>query len=123
MKGKEKPKYNTLQNVWWMLRIAWKNRKRVLLFCFLTASLEVLFNLTQLYIAPEVIARVEQKVPILELLATIGVFTAALFLIHGLKEYIKQNTLFPRVAFSHYCQNCQKVQYDILSQYLECGFY
>lgn len=97
MKGKEKPKYNTLQNVWWMLRIAWKNRKRVLLFCFLTASLEVLFNLTQLYIAPEVIARVEQKVPILELLATIGVFTAALFLIHGLKEYIKQNTLFPRV--------------------------
>ena len=37
---KEKPKYNTLQNVGWMVKIAWKNGKRVLLFCALTAILE-----------------------------------------------------------------------------------
>ena len=94
---KEKPKYNTLQNVGWMVKIAWKNGKRVLLFCALTAILEVLFNLVQLYIAPEVLARVEQKAPLWELLMTIGVFTAALFIVHGFKEYIRQNTLFPRV--------------------------
>jgi len=47
----KKPKYNTLQNVGWMVKIAWKNGKRVLLFCVLTAILEVLFNLVQLYIA------------------------------------------------------------------------
>ncbi|MFR3366690.1 MAG: hypothetical protein ACLTR4_05600 [Gallintestinimicrobium sp.] len=29
----KKPKYNTLQNVGWMVKIAWKNGKRVLLFC------------------------------------------------------------------------------------------
>ena len=46
----KKPKYNTLQNVGWMVKIAWKNGKRVLLFCVLTAILEVLFNLVQLYI-------------------------------------------------------------------------
>ena len=85
----KKPKYNTLQNVGWMVKIAWKNGKRVLLFCVLTAILEVLFNLVQLYIAPEVLARVEQKTPLWELLTTIGVFTAALFIVHGFKEYIR----------------------------------
>ena len=97
MKVKDKPKYNTLQNVGWMIKIAWGSKRRVLLFCILTAVLEILFNLTQLYIAPEVLARVEQKAPMWELLATIGVFTAALFLIQGFKQYIRENTLFPRV--------------------------
>lgn len=97
MKLKEKPKYNTLQNVGWMIKIAWSSRKRVMLFCVLTALFEVLLNLTQLYIAPEVLARVEQKAPLWKLLATIGVFTAALFITNGLKEYVKQNTLFARV--------------------------
>ena len=94
---KEKPKYNTVQNVSWMVKIAWNNRKRVLLFCVLTAILEVLLNLTQLYIAPEVLLRVEQKSPMWMLLTTIGVFTVALFLINGFKEYVRQNTLFARV--------------------------
>ena len=97
MKVKEQPKYNTLQNVGWMIKIAWNNRKRVMLFCVLTALFEVLLNLTQLYIAPEVLARVEQKAPLWELLLTIGVFTAALFLTNGIKEYVKQNTMFARV--------------------------
>ena len=97
MKVKEKPKYNTIQNVAWMVKIAWNSRKRVLLFCVLTAILEVLLNLTQLYIAPEVLKQVEQKPPIWMLLTTIAVFTAALFLINGFKEYVKQNTLFARV--------------------------
>lgn len=97
MKSKQKPKYNVLQNVIWMIKMAWENRKRVLLFCVLTAALEVLLNLTELYIAPEVLSQVEQKSPMWMLLATIGVFTAALFFIQGIKEYIKQNTMFARV--------------------------
>ena len=75
MKNKEKPKFNTVQNISWMVNIAWKNRRRVLLFCVLTAILEVLLNLTQLYIAPKVLSRVEQKSPMWMLLTTIGVFT------------------------------------------------
>lgn len=97
MKIKEKPKYNAVQNIHWMVKIAWNTRKRVLLFCLLTAVLEILLNLTQLYIAPEVLACVEQKSPVGVLLATIGIFTAALFLINGGKEYVRQNTLFSRV--------------------------
>ena len=101
MKVKEKPKYNTLQNVGWMVKIAWNSRKRVMLFCVLTALLEVLLNLTQLFIAPEVLARVEQKAPLWELILTIGAFTAALFFTNGLKEYVKQRRFlfYPRKHF------------------------
>lgn len=97
MENKKKPKYGTIQNVGWMVKLAWENGRGVLLFCLLTAALEILLNLVQLYIAPAVLAKVEQRVSVGELLATIGVFTAALLLIQGLKEYVSQNTLFPRV--------------------------
>lgn len=97
MNKKEKPKYNIFQNVGWMVKIAWSSGKLVLLCCVSTAIAEVLFNLIQLYIAPEVLSQVEQKVPVWELLATIGIFTAGLFLVRGFKEYVRQNTLFPRV--------------------------
>lgn len=97
MKRKEKPTYSAFQNVRWMTGIAWKHGKRVLLCCILTAFLEVLFHLTQLYLVPEVLSRVEQKAPLWELLEIIGMFTAALFFIQGFKQYVQENTLFPRV--------------------------
>ncbi len=97
MKENNKPKYGVPQNVLWMIQTAWGSRKRTLLFCLLTATLEVLLNVVQLYIAPEVLAKVERRVSPLELLATIGIFTAALFLIRGAMAYIKENTLFARV--------------------------
>lgn len=97
MKDKKKPKYNIAQNIGWMVQIAWKTRKSVMLFCALTATLEILYNLTQLYIAPEILQRVESHASLSSLLGTILTFTVLLFLILGFKDYIKQNTLFPRV--------------------------
>ena len=97
MKTETRSKYNVLQNIHWMIKLAWKHGKRVLLCCILTASLEVMFNLIQLYIAPEVLSRVERSVPLWELLTTIGAFTAALFLVQGVKQYVSKNTLFPRI--------------------------
>lgn len=81
----------------WMIDIAYKNCKRVLLFCVLTAVLEVLLNLTQLYIAPGIIKCVEQKVSIKVLPMTILAYTLALFFINGFKKYIEENTLFSRI--------------------------
>lgn len=97
MKDKKKPKYNIAQNIGWMVQIAWKTRKSVMLFCVLTATLEILYNLTQLYIAPKILQRVESHASLSSLLGTILTFTVLLFLILGFKDYIKQNTLFPRV--------------------------
>lgn len=99
-----------------MVKIAWNSRKRVLLFCVLTAFLEVLLNLTQLSIAPEILSRVEQKSPLWMLLATIGVFTAALFFINGFKEYVVANTMFARidvrrVIIAKFTQKCNTTSY------------
>ena len=97
MKDKTKPKYNAAQNVGWMIKIAWKVRRRVLFLCVAMAALEVVNNLAQLYVAPEILSRVERHAPMGELLGTIGLFTLALFLTMGLKAYFKQIALFPRV--------------------------
>ena len=87
----------SFRNIKWMIGIAYKNCKRVLLFCVLTAVLEVLLNLTQLYIAPGIIKCVEQKVSIKVLPMTILAYTLALFFINGFKKYIEENTLFSRI--------------------------
>lgn len=87
----------SFRNIKWMIDIAYKNCKRVLLFCVLTAVLEVLLNLTQLYIAPGIIKCVEQKVSIKVLPMTILAYTLALFFINGFKKYIEENTLFSRI--------------------------
>lgn len=87
----------SFRNIKWMIDIAYKNCKRVLLFCVLTAVLEVLLNLTQLYIAPEIIKCVEQKASMNVLLMTILAYTLALFFINGFKKYIEENTLFSRI--------------------------
>lgn len=102
MKDKNKPKYNIAQNIGWMVKIAWKDRKRVLVLCILMAALEIFYNLTQLYIAPEILSRVEQHAPLAELLGTIGIFTLALFLAMGLKDYFQQIAMFPRVDVRSY---------------------
>lgn len=97
MKDKNKPKYNIAQNAGWMVKIAWKTRKRTLLFCVLIAVLEVLNNLAQLYIAPGILTLVENKASLSELVITILFFTAALFLTSGFKEYIDQNAMFANI--------------------------
>ncbi len=97
MKTKIKPKYGIFQNVSWMVKIAWKVRKRVLLVCVLTAFVEVAYSLAQLYIAPEILELVEQHASLGDLLATILFFTAALFITLGMKEYLSAYAMFPRI--------------------------
>ena len=87
MKNKEKPKYSIWQNVCFMVRTAWNTHKRVLIMCIVIAAIQVALNLAQLYVAPEILAKVEQRASVVELLITIGIFAAALFLLQGAKAY------------------------------------
>lgn len=86
MKHREKPKYSVRQNVCFMVRTAWEKRRRVLLLCVVVAAIKVALDLAQLYVTPEILTRVEQGVPVGELLTTIGFFTAALLLLQGLRR-------------------------------------
>ena len=87
MKVKEKPKYSIWQNVCFMVRTAWNTHKRVVIMCIVIAAIQVALNLTQLYVTPEILAKVEQRASVVELLITIGIFAAALFLLQGAKAY------------------------------------
>ena len=97
MKDKNKPKYNIAQNVGWMVKLAWKTRKRVLLYCLLLAAMEILYNLAELYIAPEILSRVESQASIGQLLGTIALFTIVLFFTKGCKEYLDEGAMYPRI--------------------------
>ena len=97
MKSKNKPKYSVLQNVCWMIRLAWKKRKRVPLMCILIAFTEIIINLAQLYITPEILRCVEQHTSIGSLLGTIAGFTGILFFARGIKEYLSTTETFPRI--------------------------
>ena len=97
-KQSEKAKYNAWQNTCFMIKTAWKYEKKVLPPCVLLAVLFVGSQLTELYIAPTIIAAVEQHVPLADLLWTIGGFAALLALIGGLQSYIGANILYPRVT-------------------------
>ena len=87
MKHREKPKYSVRQNVCFMVRTAWEKRRRVLLLCVVVAAIKVALDLAQLYVTPEILTRVEQGVPVGELLTTIGFFTVALLLLQGAAAY------------------------------------
>lgn len=65
---KNKPKYNMWQNIGWMIGLAWRGCKSVLVLCLITTALAVGVNITQLFIAPKILEKVEQTVPLSELL-------------------------------------------------------
>lgn len=92
-----KPKYHIFQNVIWMIKNAWEIRKSVLSLCILSSALAVGLNLTQLFIAPEILAKVELSAPLSELITTIIGFAALLFLLMGLRAYVSANTMWGRI--------------------------
>ncbi len=97
MKTTGKPQYGICSNVAWMVGLAWRVRRRVLLICVLTALMEVLYSLAQLYIAPEILGLVEAHAPLTALLGAIAFFTAALLLTQGVQVHLQTYAMFPRV--------------------------
>ena len=95
---KTKPTYTARQNVGWMLAHAWKNGKSVLLLVLALALIGVAINLAELFIAPQILQRVEQQASVSSLFATIGVFAGALFLLQGLHRYVLENALYGRIG-------------------------
>lgn len=96
--GKEKPRYNLWQNTAYMISLAWKSQKAVLWLCLLLAALAVTSNLAGLFLAPVILSKVENAVPLPELLTAIAGFTAALMLVGALNAYVSSNTSFGRIA-------------------------
>lgn len=97
MKEKEKPKYSVWQNVCFMVRTAWRRRKSVLFLCLVLAALSVGTSLAQLFVAPQILSKVEQAAPLAELLGTIAAFSLGLFLLNALYGYADENSIYGRI--------------------------
>ena len=94
---KTRPKYNMWQNTAFMLQTAWQTKKSVIVLCLLPALLNVGIQLTELWIAPAILEKVETHAPLPTLLITIFIFTGVLLLLKSLQDYINPNLLFGRV--------------------------
>ena len=84
MKNKQanKPRLVLWKSISFMAGIAWKTRKRVLIFCLSVAIANVGINLLQLFIAPKIIEKVEQLAPLSDMIWTIIAFSLSLFILN-----------------------------------------
>ena len=98
MKQGTKPKYSIWQSVCFMVKTAWHKQKGVLFFCLILVTLETGVNLTQLFMGPNILARVESLAPLEELAATIALFSLGLFFLTGLRGYIDENVIFGQIS-------------------------
>lgn len=84
---KDKPKYNIWQNIGFMLKMGWLAQKSVIFICLLIAVLNIIVNLLQLFIAPVILADLEQCVSIRELIKTIVTISLSLFVFKMVRDY------------------------------------
>ncbi len=94
---KKKPKYNSWQNTKYMVGLAWKNCKSVLVIAGLIALTGAALTTVQLLIAPLILRQIELHESINKLLLTIAFFTALLILLTAFKRYLQINALYGRV--------------------------
>ena len=92
-----KPTYNMAQNTGYMIGQAWHCHKSVLGVCLALAVLHVAVSLTELYLAPLVLGKVESAAPLGELFSTIGMMAGTLALLRGMQAYVGENTMYGRV--------------------------
>ncbi len=101
-----KPKYNSLQNVGYMISLAWQfKEKKVLFGAVVLILLSLATNLTNLFILPTILSAVERQATVSELLATIIGFVVATMLISAANTYINSNTAYGRITVRSHILN------------------
>lgn len=99
----KKPKYNTLQNIGWMLGTAWKiKEKKIIFLCLAQVIIALGQSLVSLFISPAVISAVETKKSLTYLLVTILAFVGATMLLGAANSYVGENTIYGRITVRAY---------------------
>lgn len=106
MKKKDKPQYSMASNTAYMIALAWRQWKSVLIHCILLAVLAVAANLAELYIAPVILGKVETKAPLTELFLVIAFFTGTMILLRSLTAYLNEIKIYGTISLRTYLWNC-----------------
>ncbi|MBQ2724768.1 MAG: ABC transporter ATP-binding protein, partial [Clostridia bacterium] len=83
-----KPKYKMPACIVFMVNLALKHEPMILWGGLIMTALAVVQNLVNLFISPMVLRAVEQKVPVVELIGTIGLMIGLLVVINCVNTYI-----------------------------------
>ena len=94
---RQKSAYSLGQNVAYMILLAWRQRRSVILLALTMAAVAILRSLTQLFIVPSILEAVEAKVSSAELTALILLFTGALMLLNAAWSYFSSCSQFGRI--------------------------
>ncbi len=93
----QKPVHSLGQNIIYMISLAWKQRRSVILLALTMAVVAVLLSLTQLFIVPSILGVVETNVSAAELTTIILLFTGALILLSAAQSYFSSCSQFGRI--------------------------
>lgn len=94
---KEKPAYSSVQNIAFIISLAWRERRSVIVFVPAMAAAAILLSLTQLFVVPSILEAVGADVSIAELSAIILFFTCALILLNASSSYLAACAQFGRI--------------------------
>ena len=87
MKNKKR-KYTMWQSIAYMVKTGWKHSKLLIFLCAISVVLNVAWELVQLFVAPEILRKVELAVPVSNLILTIVLFSLLLLLVQAGKSYV-----------------------------------
>ncbi len=89
MKEKTKPSNGVFSNIHFLFDHACCHVKRVIIYTWLTATVVVLLNLLELFVAPMVLQQIENTVSPYSLLVTIAAFTMGIFVLRAAARYLE----------------------------------
>lgn len=99
---KEKPKYNVCQNLKYLISICLRVEKNFLVVTLAIAFLGLCQKLLGLYIAPVILQKVEQTVPLTEVVLTIAGFTLSLMVCTAGATYLNNTKFIFQDRFYNY---------------------
>lgn len=94
---RQKPAYSLEQNIAYMISLAWKQRRSVILFALTMIAVAILLSLTQLFIVPLIFEFVEVGISVAGLIKIILLFTGALILLSAAQSYFSSCSQFGRI--------------------------
>ena len=91
-KQKPKEKISAFKTILWLIQTAWRARKSVPVLYAMLALLALLQSLGELWIAPIILDKVEQRAAPAELCLTVAALTLLLFFLSTARPYIEKNS-------------------------------
>lgn len=98
-KKREKPKYSSLQNCFWMIKTAWNyHEKKVVFFTLAFPFLNIIAWLCEMYCSPMVIGVLERHESLSVLFTTIAVILGVLLIANCIKGYLSLIDIYPKIG-------------------------